>query len=97
VHVGVPGNEAADRAAKEAAGLILTTETCPERQRELELLQTLMATTKPIIRAAMRGEWEISWEKAKYGRNLFRLRVQPGKDILKFHTGTYRAISLVIT
>jgi hypothetical protein len=86
-HVSIPGNEAADRAAKEAAGIT------PAAQQELVSPQTLMATTKSIIRSAMRSEWEIFSEKAKHGRDLFRLEVRPGKDTLKLYEGTHRAIS----
>jgi tubulin alpha len=86
-HVGVPGNEAADRAAKEAA----------EHNPEPETLRTLMATTKSIIRKTMKAEWKASWEKAKHGRELFKLGVKPGKATLDLHAGTHRAVSSVIT
>jgi tubulin alpha len=92
-HVGVPGNEAADRAAKEAAGLGPN----GPRQSEPASLRTLMATTKTNIRARMKDEWDMAWEYAKHGRELHRLGVQPGKDILKIHKGTHRAISSAIT
>ena len=80
-HVGVPGNEAADRAAKEAAGHNPNARTNPEPQPEPGSLRTLMATTKSTIRQTMRDEWERSWETAKHGRELFRLGVRPGKGI----------------
>ena len=89
-HVGVPGNEAADRAAKEAA------ENSPE-EPEPDTLMILMATTKSIIRKTMKVEWEDAWEKAKHGRELFRLGVKPGKATLELHAGTHRAISSAIT
>jgi ribonuclease HI len=85
-HIGVPGNEAADRAAKEAAGHGPNTRGGPEQQPELDSLKTLMATTKPIIRETLKGEWESTWEEAKHGRELFRLGVRPGKGTLTTHT-----------
>ena len=96
-HVGVPGNEAADQAAKEAAGYNPNERTNPAPQPEPETLQTLTATTKSAIRQTMRDEWERSWEKAKHGRELFKLGVRPGKGTLSTHIGTHRAISSVIT
>jgi hypothetical protein len=41
----------------------------------------------------MKDEWDLAWENAKHGRELFRLGVRPGKDILKIHKDTHRAIS----
>jgi ribonuclease HI len=55
-HVGVLGNEEADRAAKGAAGHNPNARTNPEPQPEPESLRTLTATTKFIIRQTMRDE-----------------------------------------
>jgi ribonuclease HI len=96
-HIGVPGNEAADRAAKEASGYNPNTLPNPEPQPEPESLQVLAATTKPIIRQTMRDEWKHAWEKAKHGRELFRLGARPGKGTLTIHAGTHRAVSSTIT
>jgi ribonuclease HI len=96
-HRGVPGNEAADRAAKEASGYNPYVQVNAESQPEPETLQILTATSKTTIRQAMKREWQLAWEKAKHGRELFRLGVRPGKRILALHTSTHRAISSVIT
>ncbi|OAA33977.1 Ribonuclease H-like protein [Beauveria brongniartii RCEF 3172] len=63
-HLGVPGNEAADTAAKDAARR-------HGDPSEPNSLRTLMAPTKTIIRKTMRAEWAASWEVAKHGRELF--------------------------
>ena len=93
----VPGNEAADQAAKKAVGHNSNAGTNPEPPPELQSLRTLIATMKSTIRQTMKDEWELSWETAKHGRELFKLGVRPGKGIVDAHTGTHRAISAVIT
>ncbi|KAJ5993112.1 reverse transcriptase [Penicillium sp. IBT 35674x] len=96
-HIGVPGNEAADRAAKEAAGVNPNARANAELPPEPDSLRALTATAKSTIRRAMRSEWDLAWEKCKHGRDLFRLGVRPGKAILDTHVGTHRAISSAIT
>ena len=96
-HIGVPGNEAADRAAKEAAGFNHVTQKHKPPTEEPQALRTLTATTKSAIRKTSKIEWEQAWEKAEHGRELFRLGVRPGKGLLDTHTDTHRALSSVIT
>jgi hypothetical protein len=92
----VPGNEAADRAAKEAAGHNPNAQANPGLQPEPESLRTLTVTTKSTIRWIIRDKWELSWEEAKHNRELFRLGVQLGKGSLTTYIGTHRAVSSVI-
>lgn len=96
-HVGVPGNEAADQAAKAATGINPSAGSNAERPPEGDSLRTLTATTKSIIRRTMRVEWDTAWENAKHGRELFKLGIRPGKAILDTHIDTHRAISSTIT
>jgi RNase H len=96
-HTGVPGNELADRAAKEAAGYSPNGQEDQEPPPEPDTIQALTATAKSAIRRTMKHEWELSWKAAKHGRDLFRLGVRPGKGTLDTHIGTHRALSSVIT
>ncbi|KAF3399979.1 hypothetical protein F1880_008432 [Penicillium rolfsii] len=68
-----------------------------KRTQYMDSLRTLTATTKFIIRRAMRDEWDTAWENAKHGRELFRPGVRLGKAILDTHISTHRAISSAIT
>ncbi|KAM3549488.1 hypothetical protein ARSEF4850_008826 [Beauveria asiatica] len=81
---------AADKAAKDAARK-------HGDPSEPNSLRTLMGPTKTIIHKTMRAEWAASWEMAKHGRELFRLRVKLGKTALDLCRGTYRAVSSVMT
>lgn len=96
-HVGVPGNGAADRAAKEATGYHSNVRTEFGTPLEPGTLRTSMVTTESTIRQAMKAEWDQNWESARHGRELFRLGFRPGKGALKIHMNTHRAISSVIT
>ncbi|KAM6504774.1 hypothetical protein FSOLCH5_15508 [Fusarium solani] len=96
-YIGVPGNEAADQAAKEAAGYDAATGARCGPQIEPDTLRTLMATTKLTVRQAMQDEWTMAWNTAKHGRELYKLGVRPGKATLDKHQGTHRAVSSVIT
>lgn len=86
----MPGNKAADLAAKEAADPNLAPHNTTEPW-------TLIATTRTNIRQAMKAEWAQVWANNKHRRDLFKLGVRPGKATLSIHNRTHRAISSVIT
>ena len=96
-HMGVPSNEAADKAAKEVTGHSLVARANPEPQQEPDTLRTLTVTAKTAIRQKMKDEWDASWNQSKHGRELFKLGVWPGKNVLSTHTGLHKALSSVIT
>lgn len=96
-HVGVPGNEAADKAAKEAAGHDPEARGPVEPPPEPDSLRILMATTKMTIHKEMKSEWAKAWKNDKHGRELFKIGARPGKKTLAIRMGTHRAISSVIT
>ncbi|KJK73456.1 hypothetical protein H634G_11313 [Metarhizium anisopliae BRIP 53293] len=61
-HIGVPGNETADKAAKESTWYDPNQQTSVDPPQEPDWLQTLTATTKSIIRKTMKEEWKQLWE-----------------------------------
>jgi ribonuclease HI len=96
-HVGVPGNEAADKAAKEAAGHDQWARGPVKPPPEPDSLRILMATTKMAIRKTMQSEWAKAWKIDKHGRELYKIGARPGKKTLALRAGTHRAVSSVIT
>lgn len=43
-----------------------------------------------------RRDWELSWEKAKHGRELFKLGVRPGKGVLSTREGIHIAMLFMV-
>ena len=91
-HIGVLGNEAADHAAKKAAGVDPNAKANAESPQEPHSPRTLTATAKSTIRRVMRNEWDLAWENCKHDRELFGLGVRPGKATLDTHVGGHRTI-----
>jgi hypothetical protein len=76
-YVGVSVNEAADRAAKEAA-------KCDPAVSESGV-QTLTTTTKAAIHATMKDRRSTALETTKHGRAPFKLGTQLAKAVLLVH------------
>ena len=68
-HTGIPGNEEADVAAKEAAGWRAREPTCAEnRAAPPTRLYPLRTTLKTWIKKEAQKEWEYSWDMETRGR-----------------------------
>lgn len=88
-HVGVPGNEAADKAAKAAA--------LGPRREGSEEFWPLTAPGKTRIRRRIAKEWANEWENGTSGRVTFSLEQKPNRQVLDKHTGLRRYMSSLIT
>ncbi|THC94287.1 hypothetical protein EYZ11_006223 [Aspergillus tanneri] len=73
-HQGVPGNEAADQLAKQAA------QRGPLRGQQLVMLQS---AAKRKIRAESKAKWAKAWQRSRTGRPTKRLIKAPEKGVLR--------------
>jgi ribonuclease HI len=104
-HRGIPGNEGADIAAKEATGWrrvrqasgkikeIDTNQTAPKPTE----LRHLQAAAKQAIRKVITEDWKKIWKKEARGRELFRVMPQPTKAVLRLHQGLSKPLSSILT
>ncbi len=87
-HIGVPGNEEADRAAKEAA---------QSPRMMIRPIYHLTVTCKQLFKKRVMKEWANEWENGTTGRVTFSLEKEPTRKVLDKHTGVRRPISSLIT
>lgn len=85
-HIGVYGNERADRAAKEAATVAL---------RRLNGLCYLTACHRQILASAAKYHWDWAWSKAQHGGPVRSLNPEPTKTTIQSHKGMTKAESAV--
>lgn len=91
-HIGVEGNELADRAAKEA------TEWRKVKKRngksiEIDTSHTSSSPHLPLLRSAVKtylkeklfAEWEDDWHKKTRGHTLYKIAPQPSRKVLHLH------------
>lgn len=95
-HTGIPGNEMADIAAKEAAGWnkgeawdqgtgTITAKTYP-----------LQATLRTWIKQEAMAEWEYNWKTETRGRASYRYTQKPTSKVLKLHHGRRKWQSAIL-
>ena len=87
-HKGIPGNEEADKAAKESASLI-----GPYEKPPIRYLSTVHSLVRPLLEKA----WKARWKTSIKGRHLFELTPEPSRAVRKLHAGVTKAISALIT
>ena len=96
-HIGVPGNEMADIAAKKATGW-REHPWSPSISPNIHLLHfaTLRSSIKMELRKRINTDWELQWQAEASGSVTRKLTEAPAKSILKLHVGLHRALSSVI-
>ncbi|EED22588.1 conserved hypothetical protein [Talaromyces stipitatus ATCC 10500] len=80
-HEGVPGNEAADRAAKRAALIGARRQVVPG---DIYGWIMLAAAAKRRIRQSTKDAWERSWDRQKAGKPIKKLINKPSKRTLQY-------------
>ena len=91
-HIGVRGNELADRAAKEATGW-RKVKRRNGKSIEIDTSHTSPSPNLPHLRSAVRvslaeklfAEWEDDWHKETRGRTLFKIAPKPSRKVLHLH------------
>jgi len=83
-HIGVPGNEAADEAARMAG-------TLPPEPSPI-----LRSAVKMQVQQRVHRHWATSWEKSSHGRMTYDLEPRPDKKVLKKHRGLRKAESSML-
>lgn len=87
-HIGIPGNEEADKAAKAAA-------RGPKVYSRK--IYYLMATCKQSLRRRVARQWASEWENGTTGGVTFYLEKEPNPKVLAKYTGIRRPLSSLIT
>jgi hypothetical protein len=94
-HIGVFGNEIADKLAKEATGWrenALPIDPGPPASHE----KSLKSAVKRTLKAWIKNKWIEKWKSEKSGRKLFNLHEQKGKlinDPKLFYQNKHRALT----
>jgi ribonuclease HI len=95
-HVGIPGNEAADRAAKEATGWRADGSRGPPAEAPPKLFP-LKSTLRRWCKTQTEEAWSAKWKIETKGRATYRHTPRPTKKVLQLHKGlTKRKSALLV-
>ncbi|KAJ3571479.1 hypothetical protein NPX13_g5362 [Xylaria arbuscula] len=94
-HKGIPGNEEADQAAKEATGW-RENGTRGQRAEQPEELFSLKATLKTWNHKEAKRHWEMSWRIETKGRTTFRYTPKPTQKVLELHKDLSKRHSAIL-
>ena len=94
-HIGIAGNEKADRAAKEATGWREKGPAGPRAGEPAEL-HNLRSTLKTWAHKEANKDWARQWASEKRGRTTFRYTPKPTKSILQLHDGLSKRQSALL-
>ncbi|RYP40775.1 hypothetical protein DL767_001421 [Monosporascus sp. MG133] len=94
-HRGIPGNEEADQAAKEATGW-REDDTQGQRAEQPKELFSLKATLKTWNHKEVKKHWEANWRTETKGRATFRHTPKPTRKILELHQGLSKRHSAIL-
>jgi len=95
-HIGVPGNEMADRAAKQATGWRENPWSPPIPPTISIPFATLRSSVKMTLRKRIVLDWEAQWRGEKVGSITRKLIEVPARATLRLHIGLHRALSSVL-
>ena len=95
-HRGIPGNEAADRAAKEATGWRDNNQTGPRAEPPPEL-RPLKTVAKTWINKTVSQSWQAKWAAETRGRATFRHTPRPTRKVLQLHEDLSKRQSSMLT
>jgi hypothetical protein len=83
-HVGIPGNEAADQAAKEATGW--REDGCSQQPADAPAqLYPLRTTLRRWCKVQAERQWIRAWREDRKGRATYRHTPTPTKKVLQLH------------
>ena len=96
--MGIDGNEAADKSAKEATGWRLKKlrrgktreEDTPSTATKAQLVKELISAKKTQLALRALEEWKRKWTAEARGRALYKLEPSPRRGIVKLHLGLKR-------